>query len=127
MERNRFGGVSGVEDLSASEDNHELAGHDKDFSDDPLAQFEETFLEDGEDIGGVEALSSADLYDGNGETKLAGMGQGGLCVRFFCLDKKRSIGFFRWGFGDEKQQWRIRGPDQGPAWGNRILARRFRR
>ena len=86
-------GVSGVEDLSASEGNHELAGHDKDFSDDPLAQFEEAFLEDGEDSGAVEALSASDLYDGNGETKLAGMEQAGSSSVFSALTRSGVSGF----------------------------------
>ncbi len=70
-------GVSGVEDLSSSEGNHEVTGHDKALYGDPLVQLGETSLGDGWDAGAVEALSAADLHDEKGETAFAGGGQGG--------------------------------------------------
>lgn len=70
-------GVSGVEDLSSSEGNHEVTGHDKALYGDPLVQLGETSLGDGWDAGAVEALSAADLHDEKGGTAFAGGGQGG--------------------------------------------------
>ena len=61
--------VSGVEDLSSSEGNNEVTEYmnDRDFSDDPLVQFDEALLGDGGDAVVIEetSLSSADLEEGS--------------------------------------------------------------
>ena len=69
--------VSGGEDLFASQGNHEVTGHDKDLYGDPSALFEESSVAGGSDAGTVEALSAADLDDGNGGTGIVGGGQEG--------------------------------------------------
>ena len=102
-------GVSGVEDLFSSEGNHEVTGHDKALYGDPLVQLGETSLGDGWDAGAVDALSAADLHDEKGGTAFAGGGQGGSSSVFPCFDEKQSIGFFRWGFWDGKQQRQVPG------------------
>ena len=85
-------GVSGVEDLSSSEGNHEVTGHDKDLYGDPLVQLGETSLGDGWDAGAVEALSAADLHDEKGGTALAGGRQGGSSFVFPVSMRSRVVG-----------------------------------
>ncbi len=69
-------GVSGAEDLSSSQGNHEVTGHDKDLYGDSSVRFEESSVADVGEAGTIEALSIADL-DGNSEIAIVGGGQEG--------------------------------------------------
>ncbi len=68
-EKKSVSGVSGMEDLLSSKDNHEVAG------DDLSGELAETSSGDGWDAGRVEALSATDLDDGKGEPAFAWGGQ----------------------------------------------------
>ncbi|MCY4612686.1 MAG: OmpA family protein [Nitrospira sp.] len=65
-------GVSGGEDLISSEVNHEGTDHDEDLYGDSSVPFEESLVADGNDSETVEALSAADLNDGQGKIAIVG-------------------------------------------------------
>lgn len=65
-------GISGGEDLIASEGNHEVTDHNNDLYGDSSVQFEESSMADGNDAETVEALSVADLDDGQGKIAIVG-------------------------------------------------------
>lgn len=71
-------GVSGGEDLIASESNHEGTDHDKDLYGDSSVPFEESSVADGNDAETVKALSAADLDDGQGMIAIVGGSQNGM-------------------------------------------------